>query len=176
MSLNDYNTAQTLSLVIAKKAQYVKIITGERAGSIGRIVEVKSKFFSQHDYRIKIEGRKEFWQSGATLELLENHNGETVFVKNTVIPTKVDFMGREITTGVVLLVPRTNSENSVEMVLGTVKRISPSGAIYVRPIKMGNEIVSSEDNVNDIRVGAPDRAMVMDRDTVQGIVMMKLSN
>jgi hypothetical protein len=81
-------------------------------------------------------------------------------------------MGREIEVGHTILFPRGTEGARVDMVMGTVKKISSKGAIYALLFKnsQGGDLVDGL-----VRVGKPGSAMIIDKGTVDQVLLAKLS-
>ena len=172
MDLQHYDTATSIKEDVANGTFFARVTKGNRAGSLGRIIDVKSPYFSQHFYRLEIKGRRAFWLNADKLEFVANHTGETVYNKVDETPCHNDMLGREIQVGQTVSFPRMITSGSVEMIMGTVRRISASGSVYVKAfLKSDNEECGSQ----DIRIGTPNRAMILDRSTVDSIMLAKMS-
>lgn len=172
MDLQHYNTATSIKEEITTGKVYARVTSGTRAGSVGQIVDVRSPYYSQHFYRIAIKGKRPFWLNAEKLELLQDWQGETSYNKITETPAYKDMLGRVIEVGQTVTFPRLITSGSVEMVMGTVKRISESGALYVKAfLKSDNEDCDNR----EIRIGTPNRAMIVDRNTVDQVLLAKMS-
>lgn len=172
MDLQHYDTATSIKEDVANGTFYVRVTSGNRQGSVARIIDVRSPYYSQHFYRLEIKGRKAFWINADKLEFIANHDGETHYNKVTETPTHNDMLGREIQVGQTVSFPRMITSGSVEMIMGTVKRISASGSVYVKAfLKSDNEECSNA----EVRIGTPNRAMILDRSTVDSIMLAKMS-
>lgn len=172
MDLQHYDTANSIKEEGANGTFFARVTKGNRTGSVGRIIDVKSPYYSQHFYRLEIKGRRPFWLNAEKLEFLPNYDGDTIYNKITETPTHNDMLGREIQVGQTVSFPRMITSGSVEMIMGTVRRISESGAVYVKAfLKSDNEECSK----GDIRIGTPNRAMILDRNTVDSIMLAKMS-
>lgn len=172
MSLNNYNSAMFLIKAMEAGAQYVKVVAGPREGTVGRVMSVRSKYYSAHDYQVAVKGRRSFWMKGSDLEHLENWRGGTHYAMNRETPVFNDLMGRRIEVGQTILFPRGTEGARVDMVMGTVRKISDKGAIYAKLFKSGhgNEI---DDGL--VRVGKPGSAMIIDKGTATQVMMAKLA-
>lgn len=172
MSLNNYNSATHLIKSMESGAQYVKVTAGPRAGSVGRVMSVRSKYYSAHDYQLAIKGRRSFWMKGSDLIHLPNHRGGTHYSHNRETPTYNDLMGRTIDVGHTILFPRGTEGARVDMVMGTVRKISDKGAIYAKLFKsgQGNEVADEL-----VRVGKPGSAMIIDKGALDQVVLAKLA-
>lgn len=171
MNLQHYDTATSLKASVVELEVFARITGGTRQGSVGKIIDVKSPFFSQHFYRIDITGKRPFWVDGSDLEVLMNYQGETQYVKVEETPTYQDMLGRDISVGNTVSFPRLITGGSVEMIMGTVRRISKGGALYVKPFMISGK---QDCDAGEVRIGTPSRAMILDRDTVDEILMAKL--
>ena len=173
MSLNNYHTAMCLLKAMEDGAQFVRVTAGPREGTVGRVMQVNSKYFSAHEYQIAVKGKRPFWVKGSSLEHLEGWAGGTHFAEDKSTPTYHDLMGRTIEVGHTILFPRGTEGARVDMVMGTVRRISDKGAIYAKLFKSGQ---GNEEHVGRaVRVGKPNSAMILDKGTVDQVVMAKLS-
>ena len=166
INLSQYNHAMAFKEEMAKGPQYVEIIKGERKGTIGWVTDIKCRFHSSHLYQISAGGKRLFWIDG---EYLKHLKGQTTYVKVDLGIEVFDLLQRKISVGDVIMFPRSMG-NKVEMVIGTVKAISKKGAVYTRPFTS-----SSVDMPSTVRVGKPSVAMIMDRTTIDRVVMAKLS-
>lgn len=173
MCLNHFNTATTLIEMMKDGPQYVRVTAGPRIGTIGRVLEVKSKYFSSHDYRLSVQGRKSFWVKGGILDHLKGYQGSTVYQIDRSVPQHHDLMGRVIEMGHTVLFPRSTEGAKVDMVLGTVKRISPKGTIYAKLFH--NSQGSSQLASDLVRIGKPSSSLVIDTGTVDKVILAKLS-
>jgi hypothetical protein len=172
MSLNSYNTASFVREGMANSEVYARVISGPRAGTVARIVDIRQKYYSAHDYRLSVKGRRRFWVSGGDLERVSNPTGETVYVRDNTAPTHEDMMGRTIAVGQVLLFARKpSSTGKVEMVIGTVHSVSDTGVVYVRIFKGSKGDTASGSLV---RVAKPVESMIMDRNTPDQVMLSKL--
>lgn len=172
MSLNNFNTATSLIKAMESGAQYVRVTAGPRKGTVGRVMSVKSKYYSAHDYQLAVKGRRSFWMKGSDLEHLEDWKGGTHHARNDETPTFNDLMGREIEVGHTLVFSRRANETSgSEMVMGTVRKISSKGAIYAKLFH------SSQGGVDTslVRVGKPGSAMIIDKGTTDQVMLAKLA-
>jgi hypothetical protein len=172
MSLNNYQTAMGLLKAMEDGPQYAKVIAGPRAGTIGRVMQVSSKYYSAHEYRLSVKGKRPFWVKGSFLEHLVNWAGGTFFAEDKATPFYNDLMGRRIEIGHTILFPRGTEGARVDMVMGTVKQISEKGTIYAKLFKSGQ---GNEDVLSAlVRVGKPSSAMIIDNGTVNQVMLAKL--
>lgn len=172
MSLNNFNTATSLMKAMEAGAQYVRVTAGPRKGTVGRVMAVKTKYYSAHDYQLAVKGRRSFWMKGSDLEHLEDWKGGTSHSRCDETPTFNDLMGRQIEVGHTLVFSRRASETSgSEMVMGTVRKISDKGAIYAKLFH------SSQGGVDSslVRVGKPGSAMIIDKGTTDQVMLAKLA-
>lgn len=173
MSLNNFNTATALIKAMESGAQYVRVVAGPREGSVGRVMQVTSKYYSAHEYQISIKGKRAFWVKGSDLEHLPDWRGGTHYARNDETPSYNDLMGRRIEVGHTLVFSRRSGENgSSDMVMGTVKKISDKGAIYTKLF------MSSQDggcSSTLVRVGKPGSAMIIDKGTTDQVMLAKLA-
>lgn len=170
--MNSYETAKFVTANMAVAPQFARIAEGSRAGTVGRIVDVRSKYWSEQEYRLSVKGRRRFWVKGIHLELLKDHTEGTSFMEDKTTPIYTDTLGRELSLDQTVIFPRSADGALVEMVMGTIKRISDKGALYVRPFKIGKKTVVSSDL---IRLACPDRAIIIDKMTATEVMMAKLS-
>ena len=172
MSLNDFKTATTLIKAMEDGPQYVRVTAGSRIGTIGRVMMVRTKYYSAHDYQLAVKGRRSFWMKGSDLEHLPNHRSGTHYIVNHETPTYNDLMGRRIEVGQTILFPRGCEGARVDMVMGTVRRISNKGAIYAKLFKSGQG-----NDLGDglVRVGKPGSAMIIDKGTTDQVMLAKLA-
>lgn len=173
MSLNHFNAATTLIEMMKDGPQFVEVILGPKIGTIGQVTEVRSKYYSAHDYRIAVKGHKAFWIKGHSLKHLQGYRGPTRYLIDRSIPRHFDIMGRKIEIGHTVLFPRITDGAKVDMVMGTVKRISEKGTIYAKLFhnSQGQEYLTSD----LVRIGKPCRAMIIDNGTVDQVLLAKLS-
>lgn len=171
--LSHYNAAAFLTDGMKTGPQFVRVIRGARSGTVGKIVEINAKYYSAHEYRIAVKGHRSFWMKGADLEYVADHAGETTWINDPDYQVHHDDMlGRRISEGCTLAFHRQADGNGTEMVLGTVKKISKCGAVYVKPFKTAR---SEEVPQGLIKVGVPRSSMVVARDTVDAVLLAKLS-
>lgn len=172
MTLNNYISATNLIKSMEDGAQYVRVVAGPREGSVGRVMSVRSKYYSAHDYHLAVKGRRSFWMKGSDLEHLENWRGGTHYALNRDTPIFNDLMGRRLEVGQTLVFPRGTEGARVDMVMGTIRKISEKGAIYAKLFKsgQGNEI---DDCL--VRVGKPGSAMIIDKGTADTVMLAKLA-
>lgn len=171
--MNRYDIANFVRTNMDSAPQFARIIKGARSGTVGRIVEVNSPYFSEHHYRLAVAGRRRFWVKGEHLELLENHEQGTSFMLNTETPVYKDTLGRELGLDQTVIFPRATSGATVEMVMGTIKSISPKGAIYVRAFKLGSGQAPTSAL---IRLACPERALILDKMTVTEVMVAKMQS
>lgn len=169
-NLSHYNNASMFQDSMKRGPQYVRVVNGPKSGSIGKVVAVRCKFYSSHDYQLAVKGRRSFWVKGADLEHIPNHDGSTKYVHDHTTPEHTDMLGRTIEVGHTLLFPRT-TDGTIEMVMATVRYISKKGAVYARPFKG-----TSVEMPVLVRVGKPSIAMIIDKSTLDRVVMAKLSS
>jgi hypothetical protein len=172
MSLNNFNSATYLIKAMEDGAQYVRVVAGPREGTVGRVMSVRSKYYSAHDYQLAVKGRRSFWMKGSDLEHLENWHGGTHYAKNSETPTFNDLMGRRLEVGQTILFPRGTEGARVDMVMGTVRKISDKGAIYAKLFKSGH---GNELDDCLVRVGKPGSAMIIDKGTADQVMLAKLA-
>lgn len=173
MSLNNYQTAMSLLKAMEDGPQFVRVTAGPREATVGRVMEVSSKYYSAHEYKIAVKGKRPFWVKGSNLEHLENWRSGTHFAEDKSTPTYHDLMGRTIEINHTILFPRGTEGARVDMVMGTVKKISDSGAIYARLFKSGQ---GNECSGSLVRVGKPNSAMILDKGTVDQVMLAKLTS
>lgn len=173
MSLNNFNTATYLIKSMESGPQYVRVTAGPREGTVGRVMSVRSKYFSSHDYQLAVKGRRSFWMKGSDLEHVEDWKGGTHYAVCHDTPSHHDLMGRTIEVGQTILFPRGTEGARVDMVMGTVKKISDKGAIYAKLFKsgQGNEVGSEL-----VRVGKPNSAMIISKDLGDHVMLAKLAS
>ena len=169
--MNRYETAKFVTEKLANQPMFARIATGARSGTVGQVIGVRSKFYSDHEYQLQVDGRRGFWVKGDHVEFTDTCEG-TVFVEDKTTPTFQDTLGRDLALDQTIIFPRTGTEGSaVEMVMGTIKRISAKGVLYVRAFKTGNQATSSSEL---IRVACPDRALILDKMTVTEVMLAKM--
>lgn len=173
MNLNMHQSAMTLLKAMEEGPQFVRVTAGPRVGTVGRVMQVNSKYYSAHEYQVAVKGKRPFWVKGSHLEHLANWRGGTHFAEDKTTPTYNDLMGRTIEVGHTILFPRGTDGARVDMVMGTVRRISNKGAIYARLFKSGQ----GNDDIKGalVRVGKPTSAMILDKGTVDQVMLAKLS-
>jgi hypothetical protein len=172
MSLNNFDAATSLVESMQISAQYVRITAGQREGTVGMVMDHKSEYYSSHEYRIKVRGRRSFWIKGSELLHLKNWDGGTNYVQRTEVPRYNDLMGRQIDVGHTIYFPRGTEGALCDMIMGTVKKISDKGTIYVKVFmnSQGGELVAET-----IRVGRPSQAMIIDKGMFDQVLLAKLS-
>ncbi len=168
--MNQYEIAKFVTENMAVSPQFARISMGQRAGTVGRIVEVRSKYYSEHEYRLAVKGRRRFWVKGDDLQLLEDHQEGTQYMEDQTTPVFTDTMGRELVLDQTVIFPRS-ADGALEMVMGTIKKISTKGALYVRPFKIGQKMNVPKDL---IRLACPNRALILDKSTVTEVMLTKL--
>jgi len=171
VSLNNYHAAMGLIKAMEDGSQFVKIIAGTRLGTVGRVLQINSKYYSAHEFQIEVKGKRPFWIKGSHLEHLENWQGGTHFAQDNTTPSYNDLMGRKIEIGHTILFPRGTDGARVDMVMGTVKRISKTGAIYAVLFKSGQ---GNDVKKTPVRVGKPTSSMIIDKGTVDQVMLAKL--
>ena len=175
MSLQNFAYVSKLRDNLVGGREYARITQGPNKGSVGAIQEHEQKHYSRHMYRLQVEGRRAFWISGDKLEHLPGYSGETLWVTDAQIPAKRDFLDRDISVGSTLLFQTVASEGKPsETVLGTVRHISPTrGALWVQPIKIGSRVQDSNE-AQLVQLVRADRSVIIDQDTIDSIVLLKL--
>ena len=173
MDLQHYSTAASIKDEAVKTQMFARVVSGNKRDTVGRIIDVRSPYFSQHFYRLEAQGKRPFWVNGEKLELLQNWKGDTHYNRVTERPVFHDMLGREITVGQTVNFPRMITSGSVEMIMGTVKRISEGGAIYVKPF-----MISDQEDIEsrEVRLASPARALIIDRGTVDQVLLAKMSS
>ena len=172
MPLNDYNAATSLIKAMEDGAQYVRIVAGPRAGSVGRVLSVRSKYYSLHEYNLHIQGRRNFWMKGSELTHLKSWSGGTHLLVNKETPVFNDLMGRPIEVGHVVFFPRSIEGARMDQVIGTVKKIGDKGSIYVKLFKSATD---GHDMDGLVRIGKPSSAVVIDKNTVNMVLLAKMT-
>lgn len=172
MNLNNFHAATTVIESMKEGPQYVRVIAGPREGTVALVMSVHSKYYSAHDYQVSVKGRRSFRMKGSDLEHLPEWGGGTHFAHNDETPTYNDLMGRTIEVGHTILFPRGTEGARVDMVMGTVRKISDKGAIYARLFKSGQ---GNEIGKKLVRVAKPNSAMILDKGTVDQVLLAKLS-
>jgi hypothetical protein len=171
MSLNQYKNASQLIEAMEGGSQYVRVSAGNKRDSVGRVVEVRSRYYSAHDYLLDFgKGNRKCWFKGSEVEYLEGYQGHPRLCKNDEQPVHNDLMGRPIEVGVTILFPRSG-DAGMDMVMGTVRKISDKGAIYAKLFKSGDGDLPNK----LVRVGKPNSAMIMANDTMNQVLMAKLA-
>jgi hypothetical protein len=136
-------------------------------------MQVNSKYFSAHEYQLAVKGKRPFWVKGSNLEHLVDWHGGTHFAEDKTTPAYHDLMGRTIEVGHTILFPRGTDGARVDMVMGTVRKISDKGTIYARLFKSG--LGNHEIKNAMVRVGKPSSAMILDKGTVDQVMLAKLA-
>ncbi len=174
MSLNQYEIAISVKDNLSLQNHYAKVVEGIRTGTIGKIINVRTKYYSDHEFQLAIEGRnRTFWISGNHLELLQNFTGMTNYSLSPPVQEKfVDSLGRIIELGHTITFPRMVSGGSIEIVFGTIRKVGPAGTLYAK-LFMVNGKINCESKI--VRVAIPDRATILDKDTAQHVMVAKLS-
>jgi hypothetical protein len=172
MNLNHFKAASSLIESMKAGPQYVKITAGPRENTIGRVMSVRSKYYSAHDYQLSVAGRRSFWAKGSDLEHLRNHTGGTHYAYNGETPVYNDLMGRRLEVNQTILFPRGTEGARVDMVMGTIQKVSARGAIYARLFKSGQ---GNDLHEGMVRVGKPGSAMIIDRGTMDTVLLAKLA-
>lgn len=170
MSLNHYNAATGLIAEMENGPQYVRVTAGSKLGSVGRVMEVRSKYYSVHDYRLQVGEKRSFWMKGGDLEHLPDWKGGTRLEINNNTPIHNDLMGNQIEVGSVLLFARGNEGTKADMSMGTVRKISPKGAIWVKLFKNSQGDMPSA----LVRVAKPNSAMILSKHTMDQVLLAKL--
>jgi hypothetical protein len=171
MNLNNYQAAMSLIASMEDGPQFVRVIAGLREGTVGRVMSVRSKYYSAHDYQLAVGTRRGFWIKGSELEHLPNWKGGTHFAEDPETPRFNDLMGRTIEIGHTIIFPRGTEGARVDMVMGTVKKISDKGTIYAKLFKSAQGNTATD----LVRVGKPASAMILDKGTVDQVMLAKLS-
>jgi hypothetical protein len=174
MILRFYQDVQAVKKRVVEGNQYVRICNGKKRGSIAQVVEVKHVTLSNHVFRLKICGYRQFWLKGKYLEYLPDYRGETRLVITDKPPVVKDILGKNIQVGSVItfskvLNPGTNSV--AELVVAVVKEIKVNGSIIVQPL------CASCGRVPQARfVVRTNRYLILDRSLMADLVLSKLSN
>jgi hypothetical protein len=172
-NLNNYEIATALKDEVATTDTFVRIVSGRRTGTIGKITDVRTLYFSDHEYQISVKGRKRFWAKGSVLKLEHKFTGDTCFVEDTTtIPQHTDLQGRELHRGQTIVYPHFVSGAGIQMVMGTINKVSKTGTLYMKPFSIDGKI---DCEAHSMRVSVPGRAMIIDRQTVDVAMMAKLS-
>jgi len=174
MSLNYYQAAMDLLKAMTDGPQFVRVTAGPREGTVARVMQVNSKYYSAHEFQITVKGKRPFWIKGSMLEHLTDWAGGTHFNEDKTTPSYNDLMGRTIEVGHTILFPRGTEGARVDMVMGTVRKISDKGTIYAKLFKSGQGNNEVEGAV--VRVGKPSSAMILDKGTVDQVMLAKLTS
>lgn len=170
--LSHFNAASHLTSGMAVGPQFVRIMSGPRSGTIGRVSEIRMKYYSAHEYKIACTGRRAFWVKGEDLEHLPGYTGETEFVKNDDYQvTHTDMMGKELSVGQTIMFTRV-ATGAADMCMGTIQKITKTGVVYAKVFKMARE---EELPTALVKVGVPASSIVIDRGTVDNILLAKLA-
>jgi hypothetical protein len=177
MSLMTYRDAERIQKLLDKKEKvYVQIIHGSKTGTVAKVNWIKRINFSNHTYCVTVDKNRPFWISGGVIEELPNYHGDTCIFRDVAAEPKKDFLGREIKVNTALVYFRSGSESTKScMILGTVRYINPiTGAVYVRPMKIGDETISIDD-AKIIRLAKPESAMIVDATMLDQVLLLKLT-
>jgi hypothetical protein len=168
--MNQYQTAKFVTERFENEAMYARVAGGAREGTVGRIVGVRSKYYSEPEYRLIVSGRRAFWVKGTQVEMTQDNT--TRFIENKLTPKYQDTLGRDLELDQTIIFPRMGSNGeAVVMVIGTIKRISDKGALYVRAFKVGNKLGVVDELM---RVACPDRALILDKATLTELMLSKM--
>jgi hypothetical protein len=175
INLSKYDDAKAIGVRVANGDRIlVRVLSGALEGTVARVVKVQFKNYERHDYWLEVDGRsKKWWHKGDTLEECDPHEA-TAYVENAgIVATYMDIMGQAITEGTVVAFARASRVNSgtIEMVLGTVRKVTQSG-IMVLPFIVNNK---QEIQKEEVRVAKPDKCLVMNKGTQSALMMAKMS-
>lgn len=180
LTLSFYSTATNIKELLKTGDQFVEIIAGIRTSSIARVIDVVYVNYSTHRYLLEIKKRRPFMIHGKNLVHLPNYKGETKLNVVTKPPDQFDLFGRKIEVGSVVIwskcLKHYNYKSTPVMIVGTVKNISLTGTIFVKPIKIGCEDAGENKLLNDklLRLFDSTKALVIDGNTTTQIMMHKL--
>lgn len=172
--LSQYAAAAFMTDSMKVGPQYVRVTRGPRAGTVAMVTEVRSKYFSEHEYQLACKGKRRFWAKGKDLAHVSGHDGRTHFVRDEdYTVTHTDMMGKTLEIGQVIMFHRTvEGCGQVELVLGTIKRVEKNGTLYAKLFKAAR---SSELPDSLVKVGVPASTMVMTKDVMNDILMAKMT-
>lgn len=167
-----FNSAAFIQERMKQSEVYATVTEGKYKGSVGKIVEVKRVHFDRHDYVLEIDGKKHKF-SGAILKQSSSHEVELV-CDNDYQKEFLDFNGRVIEVGKLIVVTKSSSKNSQnEMLLGNVRRIDSTG-IFVEPFAVNGAFFAG--GTNYVRVTKTTCAMVIDTTTHHSVLLNKLAS
>ena len=170
--LSHFNAAASVTSGMKAGPQFVRIMRGAKEGTVARVAQIRMKYYSAHEYKLSCDGRRDFWVKGEDLEYLTDYQGETKYVNDVDFTvTHNDMMGNELAVGQTIMFSRS-ATGSAELCIGTIKKINKSGAIYANIFKMSR---SEEMPKGMVKVGVPSSAIIMDRSTVDNIVLAKMA-
>jgi len=173
MILRFYQDAEVVKKRALEGDQYVRICWGPKRGSIARVVDVKHITYSNHNFRLYIQGKKHFWVKGKFLEYLPDYVGETKLVLAQEPPTLLDMMGKRITMGCIIVFYKllnTNATTMPELIIATVKGIKVNGHIVAHPIKASGDWPS-----NEVIILRTAKCLIIDRNLISELLLCKLS-
>lgn len=179
MCLTFYETAKAIKLLAKNIDQYVIITAGVRRGSIAKIITVEHKNFSVHNYKLWIKGCRIFWMPGHSIQYISDYAGETQLINDSVPSLHKDFMDRDITVGSLLyfyqICRAETGTNLPVLILAVVRQHKLNNTVWVQPIKIDQKVVC-DITIKLIRLTKPERSMIIDKKTVETLMLYRLSN
>ena len=172
MTLNAFENATALIQAMEHGPQYARVISGNRIGSIGRVMQVRTKYYSVHDYQLHIQGRRKFWIKGNEITHLQHYSGETTYCYQQQSVNQKDLLGRELEIGQSVLFSKTIDSKQTQ-VIGTIRRITDAGAVYVTIFHSGS---NDHNSSKEIRLGKPQNSVIIDKNTVDMTLLVKMAN
>lgn len=171
----DYRNLNDFNREIETKTVYVKVLHGEKEGSIGKLGHCTRAYTSYtKTFYVLCDGKRAFQAEANDLTILPNYSGPTIYKKKEKVKhIHKDMLGREITQGAFV----AYSSASYGMVIGNITKIGETGSLTITPLKGGkaeyNRWNSSFSKTQ--RVTNPSDVLILDSDTFTNIMMIKLS-
>jgi hypothetical protein len=155
---------------------YGKIISGERAGTIGKIISRIDLsrhnvwYLKNRKVRLQVAGRRPCSYLLLDIELLPDYTGPTIFVETKTVNEKIiprDFLEQQILVGTPVFFQRPNKS-----ILARVESINnKTGSITVKPLKINNTESSSFRNM---RLNITERIICVNKTSLDSIMLLKL--
>lgn len=171
----DYRNREEFNREIETKTVYVRVLYGEKEGSIGKLGQCTRAYNSYSKaFYVLCDGKRAFQAKANNLTIVSNYNGPTVYKKKEKVKVvHKDMLGRDIVQGAFV----AYSSASYGMVIGNITKIGETGSLTITPLKGGkakyNRWHSGFSKTQ--RVTHPSDVLILDSETFSNIMMIKLS-
>lgn len=177
---------EIISKIESGEQVYVKIASGSRAGTVGRVKKILNKaastsyYYRKYDVQFQIvfdDRKNKISPRLNTLIWLKNYTGPTIWHFNKVVPEVVkkptkDKFGNELSEGnTVLFAYNQYNRKGPSVLIGNISKISKTGTIYCNPFLFS----STDYDHGRIRITTNSSLIKVDEHLQDRILLAKLS-